>query len=269
MSIYRECYFPDQGRRLPNSKPPGQDPPDSPHNPIEWSFPPEQQTSAGGARRATSASGPATVVQAGGNVAIDGLKWGFGKVKSDFGSVAVGTLAFAAIVGVLGYIASKALGSSLSMIGGTTSWMALIGTVLLPTYVSAALDVATTGGAFQFMDALRGRWLKALPVSALVAAAMTLAGMVFSLLPVLVAIALGFAIWFAADDTPNPLTAIQSSIEMVRQNVGTVLLLLVISTVLNVIGGALCGVGLLATIPISVFMWTYAYVTMRGQYVQF
>ena len=61
--------------------------------------------------------------------------------------------------------------------------------------------------------------------------------------------------------------SIKASWSFVKDHVGPLILLYLLTLVVAFVGALLCGVGLLAAIPIVVLMQTYAYRKLQGQYV--
>lgn len=273
MAVARECYYSKTHIRLPNPNPPGEEPPNHDGaNPQQWYFVADPTGAGGRAWGQTSSGGSGaagSVVGAGGSVPVDAVKWGFGKLRGEIASVISVTIVYALMVGIVGLIASR-VAPEVSLIDGGAGWTMLVFFVLMPAYVSAFLDVAQCGGGVEVGSLFRiGRWGKAIPTSLVVGVLVSL-GLGLVVLPgLIVAFLLGFAVWFATDDAPNPVEAVRGSFAMVRANLGTVIALVVISGLLCIVGAALCGIGLLVAVPVSTLAWTYAYLTMRGQYVQF
>ncbi|MCP4436700.1 MAG: hypothetical protein GY812_14530 [Actinomycetia bacterium] len=68
-----------------------------------------------------------------------------------------------------------------------------------------------------------------------------------------------FAPLRALDRGEGPGDAIKGSIDMVRDNIGQVLLIIIVSYLIYIAGALLCGIGLLVSIPVALvaICWTY------------
>jgi uncharacterized membrane protein len=71
--------------------------------------------------------------------------------------------------------------------------------------------------------------------------------------------------FFILDKGQGAVESIKSSYNMVRANLGNILLFLIAATVLNWIGAAICFVGLLVTVPLTAIAAAYVYRTAQGQ----
>lgn len=69
----------------------------------------------------------------------------------------------------------------------------------------------------------------------------------------------------AIDRGEGPVDAIKGSIEMVRANIGPVLLVLLVSYLVYYLGSLVCYVGLLVSIPIAITMIAYSYRVINGE----
>lgn len=74
-----------------------------------------------------------------------------------------------------------------------------------------------------------------------------------------------YAPLLALDKGMGPGDAIRRSIEMVRANVGPVLLILLAAYVIYYVGAVLCYVGLLVTIPVALVTITYSYRALNNE----
>lgn len=74
-----------------------------------------------------------------------------------------------------------------------------------------------------------------------------------------------YAPLLALDKGMGAVDSIKRSIEMVRSNIGQVLLLLLAAYVIYYVGAILCYVGLLVTIPVALVTITYSYRALQGE----
>jgi len=69
----------------------------------------------------------------------------------------------------------------------------------------------------------------------------------------------------ALDKGEGPGDAIKGSIDMVRSNVGQVLLVLIVCYLIYFVGAILCLVGLLVSIPVALVAMCYSYRVIQGE----
>ena len=74
-----------------------------------------------------------------------------------------------------------------------------------------------------------------------------------------------FAPLRALDKGEGPGDAIKGSIDMVRDNIGQVLLIIIVSYLIYIAGAIVCGVGLLVSIPVALIMICWTYRTILGE----
>lgn len=105
-------------------------------------------------------------------------------------------------------------------------------------------------------------------IASVLVALIVTAGLILCLIPGLIAMFLlqfyGFAILDDRDANPDPIGAMRRSFEVVKGNVGSLLLLALACMGINFIGAMLCGVGLLVSIPISWVAVGYAWRFLTG-----
>jgi hypothetical protein len=71
----------------------------------------------------------------------------------------------------------------------------------------------------------------------------------------------GYAI---VDERAGAFDGISRSFNLVKENLGEILLLWVVALGINILGALLCGIGLLVTIPLTAIAWAYAWRTLTG-----
>ncbi len=90
------------------------------------------------------------------------------------------------------------------------------------------------------------------------------------LLPVtlIVTLVLGFFVQFfgyaIVDERAGAFDGISRSFNLVKENLGELILLWLVALGINILGALLCGVGLLVTIPLTAIAWAYAWRTLTG-----
>ena len=68
----------------------------------------------------------------------------------------------------------------------------------------------------------------------------------------------------ADGDTPDPIGALTRSWNLVKDNVGSLLVLARVLLLLNFLGALLCGIGLLVTLPVTAIAVAFAWRTVTG-----
>ncbi len=96
----------------------------------------------------------------------------------------------------------------------------------------------------------------------------TMVGLVLCVLPGLaVVVFCSYAPLIALDKGVGPIDAIRRSVELVRDNLGQVLLILLLSYAVYYVGSLACYVGLVVSIPVALIMVTYSYRVLEGESV--
>jgi uncharacterized membrane protein len=96
----------------------------------------------------------------------------------------------------------------------------------------------------------------------------TMVGLLLCFIGVLIPLVLfAFYPYFVLDKGDGPTQALASSWNLVKANLGKTIVLLIVAAIVGFVGVILCGVGLLATIPISQIMIAYGYKRLTNQSV--
>src|SRR5690606_27183162 len=74
-----------------------------------------------------------------------------------------------------------------------------------------------------------------------------------------------FTLFFVVDKGQGAVDALKSSFALVNKNLGTVVVLYLGVLVAGAIGAALCGIGALVAIPVSIIAQTYVYRRLQGE----
>jgi len=91
-------------------------------------------------------------------------------------------------------------------------------------------------------------------------------GTILCIIPgVAAAILLAFAPFYVLDQGQSATQAIRSSYEIVRANLGAVLVLLIVSYLVYAVGAFICGIGALISGPVALLMISYAYRRLNAQ----
>ncbi len=91
-------------------------------------------------------------------------------------------------------------------------------------------------------------------------------GFILCVLPGLaVVVFCAYAPFIALDKGVGPVEAIQQSVDMVKNNLGPVLLVLLLSYAVYYVGSLACYVGLLVSIPVALVMLAHSYRALAGE----
>lgn len=74
-----------------------------------------------------------------------------------------------------------------------------------------------------------------------------------------------FTLFFVVDKRLGVVDAIKASFALVNKNLGTVIVLFLAVVVAEIIGAALCGIGLLVALPVAIIATTYLYRRLLGE----
>ena len=114
---------------------------------------------------------------------------------------------------------------------------------------------------FQF-DSLGSVVLAALLVSVL---SSVLGGLTCGIGALAVAFFGQFTLLFVVDKRQSPIDALKSSFALVNKNLGTVIVLYLATLLAYLVGAILCGVGLLAAVPVAIIATTFMYRRLLGE----
>lgn len=157
------------------------------------------------------------------------------------------------------------LGLFLSLLFGVLSFA--VNLAIQAGIIKASLAL-TRGQRVDLGTAFNGiNWGQVL-LTVIIIAAATLVGLVLCILPgIAVAFFTSYALYFVIDRNQDAVTAIKSSFAMVKDNIGPLILFFLASIAAYIVGACLCGVGLLAAIPIVVLAQAYTFRTLNGETV--
>ncbi len=138
-----------------------------------------------------------------------------------------------------------------------------VGLVLQAGIVRASLAL-TRGLPVDVLGSFRGlRWSQVLLTSLLVAV-LAFVGLLLCVLPAIAVLFLtSYALFFVIDRDQDALTAVRSSVRMVTADIGPLTLFFLASVAAVVVGACLCGLGLLAAIPLVVVGQAYTFRTLN------
>lgn len=209
------------------------------------------------------------------------FSWAFGKFGQHWAAFVLGGLAwfvviaivFAVGLGIVGGAAALTGDSRAAGFGATLGSAIFFGLILLllvlfsAAFIKAALKVAD-GRPISVGDLFDSSHAGQLVVLALIYGA---AGLVASFIPVIGQIALvagGFFVFYAVvalvDRNLSPVDAIKESFALQTRDIGTAILVYLVVAVVSWVGSALCGVGVLVSLPVGALLTVYAYRRLTG-----
>ncbi len=129
----------------------------------------------------------------------------------------------------------------------------------------ATLDI-TAGRPVSFQSVFNFSDLGGALVTAIVVGLATAIGSMLCYLPgIVIAFFTMYAILFSLDKKMPVMDAVKASFEMVKNNVGPSILILLVAGLIAGVGGAVCGIGALVTYPMAMIMLAYAYRYLQGE----
>ena len=95
---------------------------------------------------------------------------------------------------------------------------------------------------------------------------LTFIGFLLCILPGLIIAFFGaFFVYFILDQDLGAWESIKASFSFVKDNIGNLLLLMILTWIALFVGALLCGLGLFVAVPVVVIAQAYAYKVLRGQ----
>ena len=102
-------------------------------------------------------------------------------------------------------------------------------------------------------------------IAALIIGVLTFIGLILCILPgIAVIFFTSYTLYFVIDRDQDAITAIKSSVAMVKDNFGPLILFFLASLAAYIVGACLCGVGLLVAIPVVVIAQAYTFRTLNN-----
>ena len=209
----------------------------------------------------------------------DAFNFGWQKFQQNMGPILLGTLIYLAASAVIGIIWFFVAGAIIGIGGDSGAGFfaflltsAVMGVVFVALFfviqagiTRAALRI-TDGQPVDLSTLLSLDDIGQVVIASLLVGLASAIGFVLCYVPGLVVMVFtGFTMQFVIDKRMSATDAIRASVELVNRNLGTMVLLLVAGYVANAIGSALCGIGLLVSMPVVILANTYAYRRMQGE----
>lgn len=196
-----------------------------------------------------------------------GTAWSYGwnKFTANFGHILVAVLVLVAIqivVQVLSYLVSDAL--FLRWLFSLASW--ILSMIIGAGLVRAGLDI-TEGRPVEAGKILTPNKLGEVIVASLLTGIATFVGFIACILPGLAVLFFtSFTLYFLMDrEEMGAIDAIKASFAFTKDNAANVIVWFLIAMVTWIVGALLCGIGLIAAVPVVLIGTAYTYKTLNGQ----
>ncbi|MBO3093818.1 hypothetical protein [Cellulomonas dongxiuzhuiae] len=215
-----------------------------------------------------------------------GFSWAFTKFGQNWAAFVLGGLAWFVVIIVVAVIGMSLVGGVAALTGGRDGvagaaagvgasigiaiFVALVVLLLVlfsAAFIKAALRVAD-GRALSADYLFDTSYLAQLVVLALILGAV---GLVASLVPIigqLAFVVVGFFVFYAVvaivDRGQSAVEAIRTSVALQTRDLGTGVLVYLVVAVVSWIGSAVCGIGVLVSLPVGALIMVYAYRRLTG-----
>ncbi|MDQ3156741.1 MAG: hypothetical protein M3Q98_08455 [Actinomycetota bacterium] len=205
--------------------------------------------------------------------ATDAISYGWKKFRENAGPILLAALILIAVSIVLSIIGRSFdggnVGSGMFSVSVSSLIFQTLSTVV--TYIvgaaiiRGALDV-TEGKTFDLGSAFSRLPIANVIITSLIVSVLESIGFILLIIPgLLVAFFTVFAMYFVVDKNQNPIEAITSSFNLVKDHIGDTLLLILLSIVVIIAGAIALCVGLLVALPIVIIATAYAFRKFQGE----
>jgi uncharacterized membrane protein len=228
----------------------------------------------------------------GGYTAPDAIKYGWGKFSKAPGQLIVPVLVVAVIVIVVAFIVQLLLAATLLATDDCTQvifgvevesqcgpgfFMSLLGSAIGGFFISVVAGALGAGLIKAALNVADGREAslnevfatasqpKVITTAVLVAVASALGVILCYVGSIVVGFLTMFAMFFVVDKGMEPVDAIKASFQFTTGHLGETVVFYLLAVVCIIVGAILCGVGLLAAIPVVLLGAAYTFRTLHGE----
>jgi hypothetical protein len=193
--------------------------------------------------------------------------WSYGwkKFTGNLGSILIAILVLVGVQIVFQVVSYFVRDSYIvSFLIGLASW--IVSMIIGAGIVRGALDI-TEGRELDPKTLLTPQKLGEVIVASVLIGIATFIGFILLVIPgLLVAFFTSFTLYFLMDKPElGAIDAIKASFEFTKNNAGNVIVWFLLSLVTYVVGFCLCGVGLIAAIPVIILGTAYTYKTLNNE----
>ena len=219
------------------------------------------------------------------------FSWGWKKFQENFGPILIAMLVYLVIIVVVQVVAYALLAGALisspsmeinqttgelTMTGGSGIFAGLFVTALsvaISTVLYAFLQAAIVRGGLMIADGQKlevGHMFKfenfgTVFVAALIVSGLTLVGILACYVgAIVVAFFTTFYMFFVVDKQAGAWESVVASFNLVKNNFGAVVLLILCVFLAYLVGALLCGIGLLVTVPVAFLALTFGFRRLQG-----
>lgn len=220
-------------------------------------------------------------VPAGGSFSpADAIAYGWRKFGQNAGPILLAALLLIVVSVAVSLIAGAVTGSGFDSSAMTTDngsigfsasgFIAQIITSVVSFIIGAgitrgALDI-TEGHKFNLATAFGKLNVINVVLTSLLVGIMTAVGFVLLVIPgLLVTFFTIFAIYFVVDKDTSPVESVKSSFNLIKANLGSTILMILLSIAVVILGLIALCVGVFVAIPVVTIAWAYAYKTFLGE----
>jgi len=204
-------------------------------------------------------------VGGGGYSATTAWSYGWSKFTGNIGSILIAILVLVAVQIVFQVVSYVVRDSWIvSFLIGLASW--IVSMIIGAGIVRGALDI-TEGRALDPKTLLTPQKLGEVIVASVLIGIATFVGFILLVIPgLLVLFFTSFTLYFLMDRPElGAIDAIKASFEFTKNNAGNVIVWFLLSLVTYIVGFCLCGVGLIAAIPVIIIGTAYTYKTLNNE----
>lgn len=215
----------------------------------------------------------------------DAFSYGWKKFQENLGAIILAVLGYVAagvVIGLIWTLILNAIGLGVSSTGSDAAISAgfigiLIGTGLMALVFAALYYVMQAGIIRAALRITYGEQIDvktffqldrvgAVIIASLLVSVLTAVGFMLCYVPgIIIGFFAQFTLFFVVDKGQGAVDALKSSFALVNKNLGTVVVLYLGVLVAGAIGAALCGIGALVAIPVSIIAQTYVYRRLQGE----
>jgi uncharacterized membrane protein len=223
----------------------------------------------------------------------DAVAYGWNKFKANPGPLLVGTLILLVIAGTISFVSNLiATGifvsdptttvnddGTIDFNGGSGFFASILVSMVISLIVGLIAQIIVAGLVKGALDTVDGKpvslgamfegWDKgSVLIAALIVSVATAIGTLLCYLPgLVVGFLTSYTMFFVVDRNMAPMDAVKASVSFVTGNLGQTLVYYLLAFLVVIAGAILCGVGLLAAIPIAIIGAAYTFRRLHGQQV--
>ncbi len=217
------------------------------------------------------ASNPPPVPGASGFSATEAVRYGWKKFTENVGPILLATLLLIVVAVAASVLAGAITGTDFNdssfSVGSTISTIItnVVGFVIGAGITRGALDI-TEGHKFDIVVAFKKLNIVNVVITSLVVAVLTAVGFALLIIPgIIVTFLTLFAVYFVVDKDTNAVDSIKGSFNLVKNNVGNTIVMILLSIAVVIAGFLALCVGIFVAIPVLAIAWAYTYKTFLGE----